>query len=265
MLSGVKDTLYIPLYARIYASKKFPEFFYDQKALELEKFIKMESEGIQKSSEYSLLASVARYYYFDKIVEDFINKNPQGNIINLGCGLDTLCERSGNKTATFYAVDFPETISVREKILKPNGNETLIASDIKSDEWINKVDLKKPTLAILSGVFQYFHEDEVLAFIKKLQEKFANIEIAFDATNKTGISYANKYVKKTGNKNAMMYFYVNDPQVFSKKCGAILLKTNTFFVEMRRALKHKLRFMTRLFMAVVDKKKRAIIVYLKLK
>ena len=39
ILKGVEDTLYIPLEARIYASKNFPEFFYDEKALSLEKYI----------------------------------------------------------------------------------------------------------------------------------------------------------------------------------------------------------------------------------
>ena len=38
-LSGIEDTLYIPLAARIYASKRFPYFFYDEKALELEEHI----------------------------------------------------------------------------------------------------------------------------------------------------------------------------------------------------------------------------------
>lgn len=36
-LKGVADTLYIPLTARINISKRFPDFFYDEKALELEK------------------------------------------------------------------------------------------------------------------------------------------------------------------------------------------------------------------------------------
>ena len=38
-LCGVEDTLYIPLVARIYASKRFPDFFYDEKSLELEEHI----------------------------------------------------------------------------------------------------------------------------------------------------------------------------------------------------------------------------------
>ena len=34
--NGVADTMLIPMAARIYASKRFPEYFYDKTALELE-------------------------------------------------------------------------------------------------------------------------------------------------------------------------------------------------------------------------------------
>ena len=38
-LEGVSNTLFIPMEARIYASRRFPEYFYDRKALELEEKI----------------------------------------------------------------------------------------------------------------------------------------------------------------------------------------------------------------------------------
>ena len=34
-LQGIEDTLFIPMEARIYSSKYFPEYFYNEKALEL--------------------------------------------------------------------------------------------------------------------------------------------------------------------------------------------------------------------------------------
>lgn len=36
---GVEDTLFIPLTARVIISKKFPEYFFDEKALEMESLI----------------------------------------------------------------------------------------------------------------------------------------------------------------------------------------------------------------------------------
>ena len=53
---GVADTLYIPLAARVYVSKRFPEFFFDPKSLELEAAIP--GNSIQKgSSEYTMIAA----------------------------------------------------------------------------------------------------------------------------------------------------------------------------------------------------------------
>ena len=45
---GVADTLYIPLSARIYVSKRFPNYFFDEKSLELES--KIPNDTITKNS-----------------------------------------------------------------------------------------------------------------------------------------------------------------------------------------------------------------------
>jgi O-methyltransferase involved in polyketide biosynthesis len=87
-LQGVSDTLFIPLAARIFISKKFPEYFFDEKALLLEKYIP--DDTIQKrSSEYSFIASVARYYNLDSMARAFIEKNGKSNIVCLGAGFET--------------------------------------------------------------------------------------------------------------------------------------------------------------------------------
>ena len=52
---GVADTLYIPLAARVYVSKRFPEYFFDPKSLELEPA--NPGDSIQAgSSEYTMIA-----------------------------------------------------------------------------------------------------------------------------------------------------------------------------------------------------------------
>ncbi len=53
-LSGVPDTLFIPLMARIYISKRFPEYFYDEKAQSLESIIP-KNIITEKSSEYAMI------------------------------------------------------------------------------------------------------------------------------------------------------------------------------------------------------------------
>ncbi len=70
---GVEDTLFIPLAARVLASRRFPKYFYDEKALQFEELEQVKKVN-EKSSEYTMLASVSRYYVMDSIVNSFIEK-----------------------------------------------------------------------------------------------------------------------------------------------------------------------------------------------
>jgi O-methyltransferase involved in polyketide biosynthesis len=262
-LQGVSDTLFIPLAARIFVSKKFPEYFFDEKALSLEKYIP--NDTIQKrSSEYSLMASVARYYNLDSMVRAFIKKNGKSNIIYLGAGFETAYYRLNEQTAVFYEIDLPDVIAARRMILGKQTNELLIAGNMFDMEWTKQIDTSIATLLVVSGVFQYFKENQVVQFVSDVKKAFSNVELLFDATNGTGIKYANKYVKKTGNNDALMYFYINDSTEFSKKIGAELIEERVFFTDARKMLTKKLGLYTRIAMKVVDDKKRAILVHLRI-
>ncbi|WP_257225329.1 class I SAM-dependent methyltransferase [Treponema parvum] len=304
--SGVADTMLIPMAARIYASKRFPEYFYDETALSLEEKIPGETlERIWKSSsEYTMLASVARYHNFDEITKNFIAAHEKCNIINLGAGLETAAFRlqaesvqttgmqaniiqadnlqaanvqtSGNHTvdirtagiytggAIFYEIDLPEVIELRKNILGKKGNETLIGADLFTLKWAENIDASLPSLLVVSGVFQYFHEEKILSFLSDVKKRFPAGELIFDATNEIGIKYANKYVKKTGNASAHMYFYVNDCLAFAKKCDMELVERRTFYTAARKMLKRKLKLYTRIAMKACDDGGRTVILHLKL-
>jgi O-methyltransferase involved in polyketide biosynthesis len=264
-LQGVSNTLFIPLSARVFASKKFPEYFYDEKALSMEKYIP--GDSIQKkSSEYSFMASVARYYNMDNMARSFISKHQTCNIVYLGAGLETAYYRLNlnNQSVLFYEVDLPEVIDIRRSILGEHENEMLVGGDMFDMSWIHTINKSFPSLLIVSGVFQYFTEDKVRQFITNIRAHLKDVELIFDATNETGIKYANSYVNKTGNANALMHFYVNDGLDFARKTDTVLIEERVFFTDARKILAKKLGLYTRIAMRVVDSKKRAIIVHLKI-
>ncbi|MDR2659381.1 MAG: class I SAM-dependent methyltransferase [Spirochaetaceae bacterium] len=262
-LQGVSDTLFIPLAARIFVSKKFPEYFFDEKALSLEKYIP--DDSIQKrSSEYSFMASVARYYNLDLMVRAFIKRNGASNIVYLGAGFETAYYRLNEQIATFYEIDLPDVIAARRMILGEQTNELLIAGNIFDMEWAKQINKSISTLLVASGVFQYFKENQVIQFINDIKKAVSNAELIFDATNETGIKYANNYVKKTGNTSALMHFYINDGIDFSKRTGTKLIEERVFFTNARKMLAKKLGLYTRIAMKVVDDKKRAVLLHLKI-
>ena len=259
---GVEDTLFIPLAARVLASKRFPTYFYDEKSLYFEDLEQVKKVN-EKSSEYTILASVSRYYAMDKIVQYFLEKNKNGIVVNLGAGLETMNYRIKVDNAHFYQVDFPSVIKSREQLLSKANNETLIACDITDFTWAKQIDKDKPVLLVESGVFLYFKPEEVSAFITNAKKNFENIELLFDATDEYGLKYAQKYVKKTGNQSAMMYFYVNDATQFCEKEKIALILERVFFAEARKQLKG-LKLYTKIVMKVVEDKNRCLLLQVKL-
>lgn len=263
VFKGVADTLFIPLAARIFVSKKYPEYFYDRKALSLEEHMP-DDTILKKSSEYSLMASVARYYNMDSMVKNFIAQKGACNIVYLGAGLETAYFRLNEPSAVFYEIDLPGIIDVRRAVLGEYANEILIGCDIFDMSWAKKIKARLPSLLIASGVFQYFNENAVLNFINNVRAAFKSCELIFDATNETGIRYANKYVKKTGNSGAVMNFYINDAEEFAKKSATVLTEQRVFFTDARKMLAGRLKLYTRIAMKIVDAKKRAFILRLKI-
>lgn len=260
---GVADTLFIPLNGRIQVSKRFPEYFYDEKALSLEAAIPGSSLQ-EQTSEFNILSSAARYHGLDQIMQAFINAHPACNIVILGCGLETAYDRMKRKQAQFYEMDLPEVIEGRRRVLGERENETLIPGDLFDLRWAEGIDTAQPTLITVSGVFQYFKEEKIIDFIHSLQKLFQKAELVFDAVNGTGIKYAEKYVKKTGNDSAMMYFYVDDCEAFAAKAGCTLLEWRPFFRDARTLLKKKVGLYTRIAMWVTDRDARLKLLHLKL-
>ena len=286
-MQGVEDTLYIPLAARIYASEHFPDFFYDEKVMELAKRINLKNI-MENSMEYFHMASVCRQKTIDGKIKDFLERK-QGwtgeatqsrdvdgqylsereeppfkakcNIVFLGAGLETAYDRIGNKEARFYQLDLPDVIKVREELLGKGENERLLSGDLFALEWLKEIDCTMPTLLVAAGVFQYFHKEKILELLCKLNTLIPDWEIVFDATNSTGLKYANKYVRKTGNTKAEMYFGLDDPEVFAKEAGLRLLSVDGFYQEAFAHCKG-LKLKTKIYMFFSDKLNRTMVVHL---
>ncbi|MBR0481675.1 MAG: class I SAM-dependent methyltransferase, partial [Firmicutes bacterium] len=110
---GVANTLFVPLAARIAISKEFPAYFTDKKALELEPYLP--DDAAKGSSQYTDMASVARYYNMDRMVGSFAEKHERCNVVYLGAGLETAYDRMHERFpgVDWYECDLPEVIEAR--------------------------------------------------------------------------------------------------------------------------------------------------------
>ncbi len=208
---SVSSTLYLPLVGNIYTSKNFKELLFDEKALELEKHIPPNTiENI--NNEYSYLASASRYYNMDLEIKSFIKQHGNCNIINIGAGLDTSFYRIKSDQATFYEIDLEPVIAERNKLIPEQERDIYIScSFLEVDTWLQSIkDSNLPTLLVISGVFYYFKKEVIADFFKNIKNKFTYLEAIFDCNSQQALKISNYYVKKTGNHNAPMYFYIDD-------------------------------------------------------
>ncbi len=206
----------------------------------------------------------------DKVVKNFILSHDKANVVYLGAGLESayfrIKDQIGVHNAYFYEVDLPEVIETRRKVFGENKNEKLIAGDLFALDWASEIkDKTLPTILIVSGVFQYFQEADVLAFIDKASKIFPGQELMFDATSKKGLWFTNWFIKRTGNKEALMTFGIDGAREFAKLAKVELIEEILFYQDLRKLLRKRANLLSRYSMRNSDKGKKAVILRLKLK
>ena len=253
-LGVVEDTLFIPMLGRIYASEHCPQILYDKKALELKN--KLPSDLIEQNmqNQYTLLASASRSANMDRFIQSFLERRPNGVIVQLGCGLETTYYRCDNGKTLWYAVDLPHVIEYRRGLLPEPEREFYISGDAFAKDWIKKVrnDVPDaPVLVIAGGLFHYFEEHKVIALLRMIGQ-FGNVEVVFDTVNKRGMTMMKKkYMKQVGHADAQMFFPVDSVEELAAKIGG---NTKVIAEEpyYRYIPKNGLKLSTKVSMAVSD-------------
>ena len=147
-LGVVEDTLFVPMLGRIYASEHCPNILYDQKALELKKKLPSGLPEQDGQSQYTLLASAARSANMDRFIRAFLERRPDGVIVQLGCGLETAYFRCDNGRSRWYAVDLPHVVEYRRELLPEPERETYLAGDAFAEDWIRQIRADVPDARI---------------------------------------------------------------------------------------------------------------------
>ncbi len=253
-LTSVSGTLYVPMLGRIYASRHHPDVVNDEKALMLEKKIPALAEMFKGQTEYTLMASAVRSMNVDAVVKAFLEANPDGVIVNLGCGLETTFFRSDNGRALWLELDLPAVIELREALLGKAERDVSISASVFEDEWLETVRSSAGGKAVLftaSGLFHYFAKPQVLELIRRIAS-VPNAVLVFDAVNSIGMKRMAGYMKQFGHEDAAMHFYVDDAKTLAKEISDTIsvIEERPYFSRVGNRREMKIR--TRIAMAVSD-------------
>jgi O-methyltransferase involved in polyketide biosynthesis len=195
-ITNVSETLLIPLYARAIETLSKNPVINDKKAVEitaeLNKFFSTSSSPLHKQlakgkirrlSNQKLAAFLSiRSRKFDSYCQDFLRRNPNATIVELGCGLSSRFSRIVNKTVEWFDLDLPEVIDIRNKFFKETPRYHMIASSVLDFKWMEHIPTKD-VLFIAEGLLMYLHEEDVKSLIFKLQQKFPGCELVCEVEN----------------------------------------------------------------------------------
>jgi phthiocerol/phenolphthiocerol synthesis type-I polyketide synthase C len=205
-LENVEKTLLVPLIARAMETLSEKPRFRDEFAVEI--FSKHSDDYIVHlvtADSASRRFCIARTIALDTASFQFVTKNTTSNngvvIVNLGCGLCTRYNRlfKDNKNVTWYDLDLPNVIALRQKYFHPNERYRMASASVTDPTWTDHIKIPSqdtPVLVIAEGLFYYFEDSEVKAILSNIADKFPGSEILAEFPS-IFLQYINKLLKPT--------------------------------------------------------------------
>ena len=179
-LSGVPETMLQTVYARAKESRGRGAI----RDLKAEEIIDRIDYDFSLADKDAAMHSgvIARTIVLDRLVKEWLAKNPGAVVLNIACGLDTRCYRMEGYSH-WYNLDLPETIAVREKLLPEDGVISQIAMSAM-DDWggeIRETDI--PALVIIEGLTMYLCEADVQRIFARIAARFPKATVFAETMN----------------------------------------------------------------------------------
>jgi O-methyltransferase involved in polyketide biosynthesis len=183
-LPPVSRTLLIPLAYRALESQRPDALVCDPRAVALVRaFDEDFSEYLGKLS-MDQATTIMRVRQFDREARTFLDEDPDGVVVDIGCGLNTRFDRIDNGRMDWYGLDLPEVIDVYRTLLPLAPRGHLIACSALDHTWLDQLAIDgRAVLFLAEGVFPFFEEAQVRALTLALRDRFPGSLLVFDAVN----------------------------------------------------------------------------------
>ncbi|MEM9904616.1 MAG: class I SAM-dependent methyltransferase [Cyanobacteria bacterium P01_D01_bin.44] len=122
---------------------------------------------------------------YDAETSAFIDNNPDGLVISLGCGFDTRYWRVSNKAWNYVEIDLPEVVAIKRKILADLITYPMIGCSVLDKKWIKEIQRlqTKNVFFVAEGLLMYLAPADVIRLFDSLSQSFANSFILFETVH----------------------------------------------------------------------------------
>lgn len=144
-----------------------------------------------------------RSLHFDNWVRQFLAAHAgEGvTVLHVGCGLDARVYRLDPPPGVrWYDVDYPDVIAVRERVYPGRAGYRMLAASVTDPAWLAEIPADGPALFVGEGLTMYLTQDDGLALLRRVVDRFGSGELQFDAFSAFGIrtQWSNSVVRRSG-------------------------------------------------------------------
>jgi methyltransferase (TIGR00027 family) len=182
-LGQIQETLLITLWARAAESQRPNPILSDPRAVEIMKAIDYDFDRFRRETVITQPSACVRATVFDRWVRDFLERHPDGVVVEIGAGLDTRFERLDNGRVRWFDLDMPDSMAVRRRFFQETDRRRFVEGSVLERDWVATVKqtAAEHYLFISEGVLLYFTEDQVRQLLKLLADEFPGSLFAFDS------------------------------------------------------------------------------------
>ena len=193
-LTPEQETLLITLYAK--AQPGNPLLF-DPKAQDILNQIDYDFSRLRVPYKTVVLIC-QRANKLDTVTRNFLGEHPGAVVLQLGCGLDSRFQRIDDGLATWYDLDMPPVIELRQQFYAETERYHMIAASVTDLDWVDAVSAEgRPVLAIAEGLLMYLDEEHVRRLVLRLQEAFPGCRLVADVFSRLTARSATRHPSLT--------------------------------------------------------------------
>ncbi len=191
-LQGEQQTLAIPLYAKALDFRSKHPILNDRRASEIVDQLDFDFGAISPRLGHLL---VIRARQLDEWIREFLGRESDAVVLNLGCGLDSRIARiAPPSTVAWFDIDFPEVIELRRAFFAEGKGYRMIGASITQPEWLEEIPRHRSVIAVADGVLVYIAPDEVKALLNRVTDNLHHGQLVFDVMNTRIIRRANERI-----------------------------------------------------------------------
>ncbi len=147
-----------------------------------------------------------RTAHFDAWAREFLavqSSSSKVNVLHMGCGLDGRYFRlRPGPQVEWYDIDYPDVAQLRDRLYPAADHCHVLAASVTDPAWLAEIPNDRPTLMIAEGLTMYLSQQDGVALLRRVVDRFGCGELHFDVFNRLGIrsQWINRVVRRSGSR-----------------------------------------------------------------